>query len=366
MSEQTGTGLAQPRHYAVLGGGGFLGRAIVRMLRTRGDAVRVFGRHRYPEAEALGAECVVGDVRDPAAVARACQGCHTVFHTIAICDIIRDKRLYYEVNVRGSANVLRACLENKVRCLVYTSTPSVVIAPHHIILGDESLPYLDHYLAPYPKTKAIAEKMILDADNWEMVPNSPADDRRELGEHNVTRLRTCAIRPHLIWGPDDPHILPQLFAFTLEKRLRIIGDGLNQVSITYVDNAAHAHILAADELAGQTRCAGKAYFVHDTDPVLLWDWINSLLASLHLPTVTRRVDYRSAYVVATLCECLSACLPFLGPAKMTRFVTNELAFSHSFSHERASRDFGYQPIVSPQQALDNVIAWANQQKLYQS
>ncbi|MGI5924863.1 MAG: NAD-dependent epimerase/dehydratase family protein [Lentisphaeria bacterium] len=366
MSEQSETVPAPPRRYAVLGGGGFLGRAIVRMLRARGDTVRVFGRHRYPEVEALGAECVVGDVRDPAAVTNACQDCHTVFHTIAICDILRSKRPYYEVNVRGSANVLRACLENKVRCLVYTSTPSVVIAPRNIILGDESLPYLKRYLSPYPKTKAIAEKMILDADNWEMVPNSPADDRRELGERNVTRLRTCAIRPHLIWGPNDPHILPRIFAYTKEKRLRVVGNGLNQVSITYVDNAAHAHILAADELAGQARCAGKAYFINDSDPVVLWEWINSLLTSLHLPTVNRRIGYRSAYIVAALCECLSACLPFLGPPKMTRFVINELAFSHSFTHDRASRDFGYQPIVSPQQALDNVIAWANQQKLSQS
>jgi nucleoside-diphosphate-sugar epimerase len=366
MTKQNGTTPLAKRRYAVLGGGGFLGRAIVRMLRARGDEVQVFGRHRYPEAEALGASCIVGDVRDPEAVVRACQGCHSVFHTIAICDIIRDKKLYHEVNVRGSANVLRACLENKVRCLVYTSTPSVVIAPRHIILGDESLPYLDRYLAPYPETKATAEKMILDADNWEMVPNSPQDDRRELGEDNVTRLRSCAIRPHLIWGPDDPHILPQLFAYTREKRLRVIGDGRNQVSITYVDNAAHAHLLAADELAGQARCAGKAYFVHDTEPVILWEWINSLLASLRLPLVTRRVSYRKAYAIATLCEYLATCLPFLSPAKMTRFVTNELAFSHSFSHERATRDFGYQPIVSPQQALEKVIAWANQQHLVES
>lgn len=356
----------QQRRYVVLGGGGFLGRNIVRMLRARGNAVRVFGRHHYPELDALGAEGIVGDVRDPAAVVNACQGAHTVFHTIAICDIIREKYLYYDVNVRGTANVLRACLENKVRCLVYTSTPSVVIAPRHIILGDESLPYLDHYLDPYPKTKAVAEKMILDADNQAVVPNSTTDDHRELGEHPASRLRTCALRPHLIWGPDDPHILPQLFAFTKAKRLRIIGDGRNQVSITYVDNAAHAHLLAADELAAQARCAGKPYFIHDTDPVLLWEWINSLLDSLHLPIVTRRVDYRSAYAIATLSEWLATALPWLGPAKLTRFVTNELAFSHSFSHDNATRDFGYQPLVSPNQALALVIAWANQNHLSQS
>ena len=223
----------------VLGGGGFLGQHITRMLLARGESVRVFNRHAYPELAALGAECIQGDIVDYKAVRAACEGSDTVFHTVAICDVVRPRRRYYEVNVHGTENVIRACMETKVRNLVYTSTPSVAVGQEDIIDGDESLPYPSHFTAPYPETKAAAEQMVL-----------AANAGSTQGKSDGFRLRTCALRPHLIWGPGDPHIIPKLFQGALEGRLRMVGDGRNQVSLTYVENAAHGHLQAADELRG--------------------------------------------------------------------------------------------------------------------
>lgn len=331
----------------VLGGGGFLGRHITKMLLARGDSVRIFSRRAYPELVALGAECLQGDILDQEAVNAACAGSDTVFHTVAICNLIRDSSLYYRVNIGGTERVLQACLATGVRNLIYTSTPSVVVGQDDIIDGDESLPYLSRYTAPYPHSKSQAEQLVLAA-------NQP--DSASVGGG----LRTCALRPHLIWGPGDPHIIPKIFQGALEGHLRMVGSGKNQVSITYVENAAHGHLLAADELRRQGRCAGKAYFIHDTDAVLLWEWINSLLTNLQLPALTNRISHRLAWMIGLCEEVCGQFLPFRGPPKMTRFVVDQLARSHSFSHAAATRDFGYQPIVTPEEGMRQLLQWCRE------
>lgn len=320
--------------YLVLGGGGFLGRALVKRVLREGCSVRSFSRKNYPELEALGVECVQGDILDVSALERACEGCGTVFHTIAICDIVKGWQPYYDVNVTGTRNVLEACQKCGVKRLVYTSTPSVVVGQKDIVMGDEELPYVQRYLSPYPETKAMAEQLVLKA-------NSP-------------ELRTCAIRPHLMWGVGEPHIIPRILQLADAGKLAIVGDGLNVVSITHVENAAEGHWLAAKELAGQAKCAGKAYFVNDREPVRLWEWINNLLEGTGRPTVTRHVSRRLLHFMGWLNE-LVHWLPGTGVPQLTRFVADQLGRSHSFSCARAEHDFGYKPAVSPEEGVRQLL-----------
>jgi nucleoside-diphosphate-sugar epimerase len=341
----------------VTGGGGFLGRRLSQMLKARGDTVRVFGRHVYPDLERLGVEAVQGDVRDLEACRRACAGVETVFHAAAMAGVWGPRRLFFEINVKGTANILRACLENKVQRLVYTSSPSVAIGDTDIEGADESLPYPRHYQAAYPESKAVAERMILAANGWEMVPNAPSAYRADHSEADVQRLRTCALRPHLIWGPGDPHLVPRIVRTARARRLIRIGNGANRVDITYIDNAAHAHLLAADELAGAGRCAGKAYFIGDAEPVRLWEWIGALLQRVGAPPVSRHLPLRLASGLALGLEATHHLLPFLGEPLLTRFSVCQLARSHWFSHRRAAEDFGYAPLVGPEEGLERLVAW---------
>jgi len=341
----------------VTGGGGFLGQRLAGCLRDRGDTVRVLGRQVYPHLAERGIECVRGDIREVGVCLRACAGVDTVFHAAALAGVWGPRRQYFETNVRGTANLLRACLENKVRYLVYTSSPSVAIGDQDIAGGDESLPYPRRFLAPYPESKALAERMVLDADGWEMVPNDPAAYRPDHGEADVLRLRTCALRPHLIWGPGDPHLLPRVIAAARAGRLAIIGRGDNRVDITYVDNAVHAHVLAADELRGAARCAGKAYFVGDDQPVVLWDWLNEVLQRLGVRPVRRHLPVWCARGLAAGLEAVHAAIPALGEPRLTRFTVSQLAHSHWFSHGRAAADFGYRAIVGPEEGLERLVAW---------
>ena len=341
----------------VTGGGGFLGRRLAEQLCARGDQVRVFGRQVYPDLARQGIECLQGDVRDLSACQRACADRDVVFHAAAMAGVWGPRRLFFETNVKGTANVLRACLENKVGSLVYTSSPSVAIGDADIEGADESLPYPRRYLATYPESKAVAERMVLAADGWEMVPNEPGDYGPGHGEGDVRQLRTCALRPHLLWGPGDPHLLPRVLAAARAGRLARIGRGDPRVDITYVDNAAHAHMLAADELAGQARCGGKAYFIGDDAPVVLWDWINTVLGRLQLPPVQRRLPRWLAYCLAGTLEVLHTAVPALGEPHLTRFTVAQLAQAHWFSHQRAATDFGYHAIVGPAAGLDRLVDW---------
>ncbi len=320
----------------VIGGGGFLGRQIVCQLRESAAPVRVLNRNQYPDLLRLGVDCLCGDITNPADVLAACQGMDTVFHTASLSYMWGRRDLLYQVNVEGTANVIRACRENTVARLIYTSSPSVVIGENNIVNGDESLPYPQRYNADYPRSKSVAEQFVLKA--------------------NAGKLLSCAIRPHLLWGPGDPHILPRIRKAAARGRLRQIGDGRNLITITQVENAAYAHLLAALELSGQARCAGKAYFIGDEEPIYLWPWLNQVLAIWGLPAIKKHAPWGLTRFLALLSEGLHGFFPWLGEPFMTTFIVDQMVRSHSFSHQAAERDFGYHPIVSPQEGLQKLAA----------
>ncbi len=217
----------------VTGGGGFLGGAIVRRLRERGDQVHSLSRGHYAELAALGVTQHRGDIADAMAVCRAAAGCDIVFHVAAKAGVGGRYRDYYRTNVTGTANVLAACRHHGITRLVYTSSPSVVFNGRDMAGVDESVPYPSHFEAAYPRTKALAERMVLRA--------------------NSATLATVSLRPHLIWGPGDNHLIPRLLTRARAGRLRRIGTESKLIDSVYIDNAADAHLLASDRLAPDRR-----------------------------------------------------------------------------------------------------------------
>ncbi|MFQ5591575.1 MAG: NAD-dependent epimerase/dehydratase family protein, partial [Phycisphaerae bacterium] len=247
----------------VTGGGGFLGTAIARALHARGDSVLALGRHDYPQLERLGIRTVRANLCDADAVSGACAGMDVVFHAGALTGIWGPRRAFWETNVTGTKNVIGACRTHGVKKLVYTSSPSVVFGARALNGVNESQPYPRRFLAAYPRSKAAAEQMVL-------ASNDPS-------------LATVALRPHLIWGPGDPHLIPRVIERARKGRLVQVGDGKTLVDICYVDNAARAHLLAADALEPGAKCAGRAYFISQGEPVALWPWLNHILGSLAIP-----------------------------------------------------------------------------------
>ena len=320
----------------VTGGGGFLGAAIVRGLRARGDAVRSFSRQAYSTLAAQGVEQVQGDIADAAAVAAAVHGCDAVFHVAAKPGIWGEYADYYRANVTGTINVIAACRAAAVQRLIYTSSPSVVFDGRDMEGVDESVPYPAHHAAHYPRTKALAEQAVIAA--------------------NDAQLATVSLRPHLIWGPGDNHLLPRMIARARAGQLRRIGARRNLIDTIYVDNAADAHLLAADRLASGSPVAGKVYFISQDEPVPLWEMVNRLLQAAGAPPVTRAVPLPLAMLLAWGFETVHRIANNPAEPRLTRFLVRELATAHWFNIAAARRDLGYAPRVSIDQGLARVQA----------
>jgi nucleoside-diphosphate-sugar epimerase len=321
----------------VTGGGGFLGGAIVRMLAERGNQVVSYSRGTYPQLDEMGVEQVRGDLGDGAALSAAAKGCDIVYHVAAKAGVWGSYAEFYQANVTGTENVLAACRANGIGRLVYTSSPSVVFDGMDVEGGDESLPYPASYEAHYPATKARAEQLVLAA-------NSPA-------------LATVSLRPHLIWGPGDNHLVPRILAKGRAGRLRRIGNRPNLVDTVYVDNAARAHLQAADRLAPGSPVNGRAYFISNGEPIPLWEMVNRILAAAGVPPVTRSIPPGMAYAIGCICEGLWGTLHLAGEPPMTRFVAHELATAHWFDISAALRDFGYRPEVSIDEGFVRLREW---------
>ncbi|MFA5203122.1 MAG: NAD-dependent epimerase/dehydratase family protein [Lentisphaeria bacterium] len=329
----------------ITGGGGFLGRRVAAMLRSRGHDVAVFGRRPYPDLERAGFACLTGDLLEPAALDTACAGRDAVVHAAALAGVWGRDALYHRTNVQGTEEVIRACLRQGVSRLLFTSSPSVVFGGRPLAGADETLPYPRRHLAPYAMSKAAAEQCVLAANGTPMAA------------HPGRRLATCALRPHLIFGPGDPHLLPRIVELSRRGRLWRIGAGVNRVDITYVDNAAWAHLLALEALADPgAPPAGGAYFIGDAEPVCLWDWIGNLLKRLHRPPVRHHLSLGTAMRVGAVLERVYRLVPALGEPWLTRFTAAQLGMDHFFRHTRAQADFGYAPIVSGAEGVNRCLA----------
>lgn len=321
----------------VTGGGGFLGRRIVEILRERGDEVVSYSRAAYPELERLGVRCERGDVADETALERALKKSDVVFHVAAKAGVWGRPAEYERTNVAGTRAVLAASRRAGITRLVFTSSPSVCFDGRDHVNAANDLPQATRFLCAYPRTKAEAERLVLAA--------------------NDARLATCALRPHLVFGPRDPHLLPRLVDRARQGKLAIVGAGTNRVGLTYVDNAAWAHIDAADGLSERAPHAGRAYFVTQEESVELWPWIDDLLARLSLPRLERRLSARTAQAVGLACEALWRITGRASEPPLTRFVALQLSTTHTYDMGPARCDFGYRERVTLAEGTRLSIAW---------
>lgn len=329
----------------ITGASGFIGGKLAERLLAEGRSVRVLARRPLPELEKLGAEAVRGDLHDAAALRRACAGVGTVFHVAGRVGVWGPESDFHRVNVEGTAHVIAACRAAGVPRLVHTSSPSVVFNGGDLAGVDESAPLCTQAPCAYPTSKAAAERLVRVA--------------------NADTLATVSLRPHLVWGPGDRNVVPRVLALARQGRLKIVGAGRNLVDCTHITNVIDAHVLAEAALmpgnligyqtpGGDPR--GRAYFITNGEPVVLWDWINELLRGVGAPEITRRVSLATAYRAGAVLETVWRVLPLKGDPPMTRFVAKELATDHWFKIDAARRDLGYVPRVSMAQGTAELIA----------
>ncbi|MGE9291192.1 MAG: NAD-dependent epimerase/dehydratase family protein, partial [Puniceicoccales bacterium] len=318
----------------VTGASGFVGGAVCRALSARGYAVRGTGRRSRPQGFPEGEEYVSVDLNDQVALRPLCEGVRAVVHVAAKAGVWGPREEYFRANVSATEGLLSEARRAGVKAFVFTSTPSVVFNGEAIRGGDESLPYGSDYPCFYPETKAEAERMVLAAD----------------GEG----MRTLALRPHLIWGPGDPHLFPRVFERVDAGRLKIVGEGKNRVDLTYIENVVAGHVAALESLlAGKG--GGRAYFLTQDEPVELWPFVNRVLVATGRKAVEKKVSLRLAFIAGRICEGVWTTFRLRGEPPMTRFVAQELAKDHWFTSASAREVLGYRPVVSMDEGLERYL-----------
>ncbi|GGU02206.1 NAD-dependent epimerase/dehydratase family protein [Streptomyces coeruleorubidus] len=310
----------------VTGGSGFLGQEICRRLVARGTTTSSLGRRPSPALEQLGVRQHLGDLADPAAVSRALAGCDAVIHNAALAGVSGPLRPYWRTNVVGTRNVIDQCRAHGIGTLVYTSTASVVFRPGGLENADERCPYPRRHLAAYPRTKAHAEALVLAADG-------PA-------------LATVSLRPHIIWGPGDPHFAPALARAVRAGRLVMPGDGTNLIDTTHLHTAAHAHLLALDRLREGRPIGGRAYFITQDDPRPLRELTAHFLRAAGLRATWYTIPHRLAHAAAATSETVLRLTGLGRTHALSRFLVAELVHPHWFSVRAARRDLEFEPPVS--------------------
>ncbi|MEQ1826033.1 MAG: NAD-dependent epimerase/dehydratase family protein [Pirellula sp.] len=309
----------------VTGYGGFLGRAICKDLLLRGYRVRGMARNRYLELEHMGVECIRASAVDSTACRQACRGVDAVIHTAALAGVWGAAHDYELANVVATENMLEASQQHRVKAFIYTSSPSVTFDGRAQQNVNEEAPYPTHWLCHYPRTKAIAERKVL--------------------ESNQPQLATCSLRPHLIWGVGDPHLIPRVIARCKAGRLRRVGSGTNWIDTVHVDQAAVAHRLALERLLDQdTQASGRAYFITDGTPVKCWDWITTILQSAGLRPPSKCISLKAAYRLGACMELVYRMARIQSEPPMTRFVALQLGLDHHFDIASAKKKLGYCPI----------------------
>ncbi len=320
----------------VTGGGGFLGSAICRQLLARGDEVIAYQRSASEELEKLGMQIVRGSITDIELLNAALKGVDAVIHTAAKAGIWGPYDDYFRPNVTGTENVLAACRNNGIHKLVFTSSPSVTHADGDIEGGDESLPYAEHYNSPYPATKALAEQMIMAA--------------------NCPELHTVSLRPHLIWGPGDNHLLPKLLERAKSGKLKLPGPD-KLIDTIYIDNAAKVHLLALDRLQSDPEIiGGKTYFVSNDEPLPQKQIIGGLLKTAGFEVDIQSISPRIAIAAGTLLETGWKLFGLKSEPPITRWSAEHLSTAHWYDISAAKRDLGYTVEISVAEGLEILAA----------
>jgi nucleoside-diphosphate-sugar epimerase len=322
--------------YLVTGATGFLGSRIVKMLLDEGKKVRVFVRQEYSDKRV---EVFMGDLLDKESIRRAIKGTDVVFHTASFIswNPNEDQKLE-DINIKANQDIIEACKEYKVSKLIYTSSIDAIYGGKPIKNGDETLPYPDKFIDHYSYTKAEGEKDVIAANNQ-------------------NGLLTCSLRTAGIYGPGDRTRLPSIIDILRKGNFLSIGDGTAEFSHVYVDNCAYAHILAEEALTADSVVGGECYFITDHKATYFYDFFKPILEGLGYTMPSKKLSYKVAMMLAYASE-FWAKMPWnkkAGSPMLTRYTVASTALDFSFNHDKATRDFGYEPIVALDKAIKETI-----------
>ncbi|XP_032753533.1 3 beta-hydroxysteroid dehydrogenase/Delta 5--_4-isomerase type 1 [Rattus rattus] len=349
----------------VTGAGGFVGQRIIRMLVQEKELQevraldKVFRTETKEEFSKLQTKAKVtmleGDILDAQYLRRACQGISVVIHTAAVIDVshVLPRQTILDVNLKGTQNLLEACVQASVPAFIYCSTVDVAGPNSYkkiILNGHEEEHHESTWSDAYPYSKRMAEKAVL-AANGSILKNGGT-------------LHTCALRPMYIYGERSPFLSVMILAALKNKGILNVTGKYSIANPVYVENVAWAHILAARGLRDPKKSQnvqGQFYYISDDTPHQSYDDLNYTLSkewglrldsswSLPLPLL-----YWLAFLLETVSFLLRPFYNYRPPFNCHLVTLSNSKFA--FSYKKAQRDLGYEPLVSWEEAKQKTSEW---------
>lgn len=321
----------------VTGATGFLGGHLARALLNRDIPVRVTGRNvpAGMRLAKLGADFRPVDLRDRESMLSVCEGVEAVVHSGALSSAWGAYRDFYDINVKGTRNVIDACAQNGVERLVHISSPSVMTRFEPQLKLKESDPLPDTFVSPYSETKKLAEDLV--------------------NEAIAAGQKAVILRPKAIYGPGDNAIFPRLILAASKGRLPIIGAGDTQTDLTHVDDVVSAILLALES----EKAVGKTYVITGSEDVRIWDVISELVTRLGHDVPSKRLTLKKAMRVARILEMAWKVLPLPGEPPLTQYTVGILGITQTYDTTAAKTDLGYEPKMSLEEGMESVLASLN-------
>lgn len=319
----------------VTGASGFTGSALANELANRGYRVKALVREtsdlKLLDQQAIAdgkIELCRGDVREFASVSAATKGVDYVYHIAALYRVAKHPdQVYWDVNVTGTENVLRAASENGVRRTLHCSTIGVHGGVNDIPASEESA------YAPsdvYQITKLEGEKLAQRAiENGQPI---------------------TIVRPAGIYGPGDLRFL-KLFSMVRSKRFIMFGSGQTLMHMVYIDDLVAGMIQANESDTG----LGQTVILAGEEYVTLNELVRLVGIATKVSGRTWRLPIWPLMTAATLCEI--ACKPFGFEPPLHRRRAAFFTKDRAFSIERAKQVIGYRPQVSLETGLAKTAEW---------
>lgn len=320
----------------VTGGSGFVGRHLLAALAEAGYRTRALARSDAAAATVseLGAAVVWGDLADRDALDRGVRGCGAVVHAAALTPHKGTRGQYQVVNVEGTIAVVDAARRSGVPRLVHVSSEAVLADGRALVHVDENQPRPARLLGEYPRTKALAEELVMAATEPDFI--------------------TVSVRPRLIWGPGDTTVLPEILKAGRTGRFAWIDGGRYLTSTCHVANVC-AGILAAMERGR----GGQAYFLTDGEPIEFRRFIGALAATAGVTLPDRSIPRWLLSGIANAGETICRMLRLSGDPPVTHSVLALSAQEMTVDDSRARVELGYRNRITRADGLAQLAGFAS-------
>lgn len=315
----------------VTGVPGWLGNRLLSLLAGKGEDIRCLVNERVDTSPIKDSanEIVLGDVRTPQTLRTALRDVDTVFHLAAVLHS-RRARFFYDINAKGTENLLEQAMKEGIRRFIHVSSDSVAgYSPANGALLTEADP--PRPATPYGKSKRLAEEHVARA-------------------HEQHGLKTTIVRPCWIYGPGQPPRMAQFMHLVASGRFPLSAGGRNRVSMSYVDDVARALLLASRS----RKAVGRTYFIADEEPYTLLRVYKAVAAAMDMPFSPLNVPG----IASQLSWGFNQFTNTLGLDIAEFRLLGDFSWNMAYSIESAKQELGFRPTMALERGMKMAAEWS--------